>query len=67
MSDVICIQDTHMPPQQNKNDDFQLSGFNAYFNSIGDRKGILTYFTEQDRLCRYRRPEYICNYVKIMS
>ena len=47
MSNVICIQDTHMPPQQNKNDDFQLSRFNAHFNSIGGRKGILTYFTEK--------------------
>ena len=47
MSNVICIQDTHMPPQQNKNDDFQLSRFNAHFNSIGGRKGILKYFTEK--------------------
>ena len=22
---------------------------------------------KQDRHCRYRRPEYICNYIKIMS
>ena len=58
MSNVICIQDTHMPPQQNKNDDFQLSGFNAHFNSIGGRKGILKYFTEKYSVVENIKEDY---------
>ena len=58
MSDVICIQETHMPPQQNKNDDFQLSRFNAHFNSIGGRKGILKYFTEKYSVVENIKEDY---------
>ena len=46
-SDVICIQETWMEPEQDRNNDFQINGFNTHFNSIRRGKGILTYFTEK--------------------
>ena len=47
MSDVICVQETWIEPEQDNINQFQISGFTAHFNSIGGKRGITTYFTEK--------------------
>ena len=46
-TDLICIQETWIDPNNEKHYDFQISGFNSHFNSVGRGKGIATYFNDE--------------------
>ena len=45
-SEVICLQETWIEPEQGTTNYLQIDGFNAHFASVGRGKGIATYFRE---------------------
>ena len=46
ISDVICVQETWLHPQEHTSNSLQLEGFTAHFNSVGRGKGIATYYRD---------------------
>ena len=45
-SEVVCVQETWIEPNQDDTNKYQIPEFKVHFNSVGRGKGIATYFSK---------------------
>ena len=58
-SEVICIQETWIEPDEENKDNLNLNGFSSHFTSIGKGKGIGTYYRDNFNFTQdVKKPNY---------